>query len=103
MENIEDQSFTNDSERKWVSVMCDGVPYTFAALMQDTMKKCSVCDDIVDICSIEEHKAIHSKQRISFLRLFPNLIVRPGPGHIEMNMARKLLSFLWIPFMKNVA
>lgn len=103
LQNIEEQSFTTVSKRKWVSVMCDGVPYTFAAQMQDTMKKCSICCEFIETSNMDEHRAIHAPQIVSFFRPFPNLVVRPGPGHIEMNMARKLLSFLWVPFMKTIA
>ena len=76
------------------------VPYVFVAKMRDTTKRCGSCKVLVQ--DINEHRLEH-KSEITFEPPFQNMILRPGPWHIELNMARLLLSFLWIPVMKSLA
>ena len=58
----------------WATLWSDGVPYLYGCKGQDQE------DDI-----------------------FSKFLFRPGPGHIELNMARLLLEFLWDPVCKDVA
>ena len=37
-----------------------------------------------------------------FKGFFSNIALIPGPGHIELNMRRLLLKFLWTPFLLNI-
>ena len=41
----------------------------------------------------------NSSTKFTFNRIRDNLTLTPGPGHIEMHMARLLLLFLWVPFL----
>ena len=101
-ENIEREILTADRNRKWGDAMCDGVPYDMVAKLQDRYKVCSSCSDMISLDELEVHKLSH-KETITYSMPFPNMYFRPGPGHIEMNMARKLLSFAWEPIIKHVA
>ena len=67
------------------------------------MKICSLCKEFVDVTEFDKHKKVHDMGDVNFLVPFPNLVIRLGPGHIEMNMAHKLPTFLWVPFMIQIA
>ena len=84
-------------------VMCDGVPYTFGAVIQDEFKECSICLCFVQNGDLEEHSKMHEGDEFSFQIPFNRIHLRPGPGHIEMNIARLILSLLWVPFIKDLA
>ena len=50
---------------------------------------------------LKSHAEYHSNSstKFTFNRIFDKLILTPGPGHTEMNMARLLLKLLWEPFL----
>ena len=102
LQNIEQQCFAS-SERKWVAVMCDGVSYTFGAVIQVEFKECSICLCFVQNGDLEKHVKMHEGDEFLFQIPFNRIHLRPGPGHIEMNIARLLLSLLWVPFIKDLA
>ena len=83
--------------------MCDGVSYTFGAVIQDEFKECSICLCFVQNGDLEKHAKMHGGDEFSFQIPFNRIHLRPGPGHIEMNIARLLLSLLWVPFIKDLA
>lgn len=88
------QGIVNSNGRKCVTITCDGVPYTHASDIQDEWKICSVCHDLIGKGEERSHTVSHEEENIEFKRPFPELLLLPGPGHIEMNMGKKLLSFL---------
>ena len=61
------------SDRSFTVVHSDGAPFVFAAALQD-----------------DEN-------------LFDDIVLVPGPGHIELNTARLLLSFLWNVYLPYFA
>ena len=87
-----------DSERKWVVVWSDRVPYLYGSQLQDLLV-CSVCKQDVSKTSL----SFHCCRNASFRPQFDGLILRPGPGHIEMNMAKCLLAVLWVPILSKVS
>ena len=112
MEHVQDVNNLNDEyhERKWTFLHSDGVPYVHVSDIQDHLLECTECKEEVDSkdLSIDEwndflksHAEQHpnSSTQFTFKRIFDNLILTPGPGHIEMNMARLLLKLLWEPFL----
>lgn len=106
LESIETDVFTKEKRRKWVTVMCDGVPYDFASTLQDRYKVCGICSNYIDNELLTEHSKFHAVKEdaiAEFTLPFERIFLRPGPGHIELNMGRVLLSFLWEPFMKSFA
>ena len=40
-------------------------------------------------------------RNVFFDDLFANIVLLPGPGHIELNMGRLLLKLLWIQFLNK--
>ena len=95
----------NENNCKWTLLICDGVPYTIASNLQDKYLFCNVCkEEIKNMVDIEElekmksgHTALHQNETCTFHNLFYNIILLPGPGHLELNMGRLLLKLLWVP------
>ena len=82
----------------------------YASDIQNYYLKCSDCKEEVDTKGLskdewEEFLTIHKEthrndtSEFEFKQIFDNIILVPGPGHIEMNMARLLLRLLWEPFL----
>ena len=96
-------------KRKWIIVWSDGLPFTQAVSLQESIFTCSVCQQDIDInkLSFKQHCIeSHSKfdqSGINFERMFGDILFLPGPGHIELNMAKLLLSFCWVPFLSHLA
>ena len=61
---------------------------------------------MVDIEELEkiksEHAALHQNETCTFHNLFHNIILLPGPGHLELNMGCLLLKLLWVPFLNEI-
>ena len=61
---------------------------------------------MVDIEELEKmkskHAALHQNEMCTFHNLFHNIILLPGPGHLELNMGRLLLKLLWVPFLNKI-
>ena len=85
-----------------ISYVCDGVPYDFVSQIQDNSRICGVCSASIKIEEMLSHSSMHGENVVYQMPL-KRLFFRPGPGHIELNMARKVLSFLWTVIMKNIA
>ena len=88
------------SERSWLVVWSDGIPYLYSMRLQQNIYICASCNEYVDVRkeSLTDHasKPNHDPQNFNvFSRAFGDFIFRPGPGHIELNMARCLLNFCW--------
>ncbi|CAG2252283.1 unnamed protein product [Mytilus edulis] len=85
-------------QRKWLVVWSDGIPYLYGMRLQQYVYVCSACEELVDTRkeSLDDHTAKHNHDdSINFHRAFSDFIFRPGPGHIELNMAKCLLNFCW--------
>ena len=82
---------------KWVPLWSDGVPYLYASKLQDCIFFCETCNHDIDINDDDDHQ--HQLTQ----RVFGNFLLRPGPGHIELNMAKVLLDYLWAPLLGDVA
>ncbi|CAC5417346.1 unnamed protein product [Mytilus coruscus] len=91
-------------ERKWVVVWSDGIPYLFAMRLQQHLYACSSCDNIVDTRTEtpQDHVKKQNHPIDSVLKkYFGDFVFRPGPGHIELNMAKTLLHFSW-PVLSSI-
>ncbi len=47
--------------------------------------------------------SLEAHEHESLEKLFDFVLARPGPGHIEMNAAKVLLQYLWVPLASEVA
>lgn len=75
-------------DRKWVVVVCDGIPYTLCQRTIRSAHYCSICHSRVN--GLEEstsHKQEeHPDDVVEFLSEFDWVVLLPGLGHVEMNM-----------------
>ena len=103
LQEIKHQAISNSNGRQCVVVTCDGVPYTHASEIQDEQLECLTCHKLLKKVEKEEHSNLHDDRDTQYARPFKELLIRPGAGHIELNMGRKLLSFLWVPLLSELA
>ena len=82
-------SQTVSDECRWIAVGFDGVAYRIVKEMTENTVKCLECGDIIDLKeeSFEEHlnKLHHDEVNIGIENFFGNLLLAPGPEHIEKN------------------
>ena len=91
--------------REWVYLWCDAVPYLLGCKLTDALT-CVSCGEEVTRSEMKSHSEVHhngNDSEVEFQQLFGNIFLRPGPGHIELNMARSLLKLLWEPYMQHFA
>ena len=108
-------SIGSEEERKWTTLISDGVPYILTSDIQDFVLNCSHCDAIVDTKEIDKeelHSFLHEHEMeclsdipISkcFTSNFKNILLLPGLGHMELSEARLLLKLLWEPLISYVS
>ncbi len=95
--DTEDQN----SGREWLAVYCDGVPYDLASRILKCCFRCRDCNTLLygtDMCNEHKNATDHS----DFLEEFKWLLLKPGPGHIEMNMLKALVELLWEVFWREM-
>ena len=88
----------NHDSCKWTFVISDGVPYVHASTIQDSLQ-CTVCEEYIDSSDKDIHIALHERDHISFAKPLETLKLIPGPGHIQLNIGKKLLNLLWVPML----
>ena len=71
--------------------------------LQERLVTCDECGECIDMRRVtkEQHSKIHhNSQQITYTKFLNFVIFRPGPGHIEMTMAKAILKFLWKPCLE---
>lgn len=93
--------------RKWVRIGCDGVPYSIADSLIDSLVICPVCNEELDlqIHSFETHVFENNcgVDITGFKKAFGNVLLTPGAGHIEINLLRSCFAFCKHIFIEHVA
>ena len=77
--------------REWLVVMLDGLPYNLALSLIERVFVCVVCGSQVTGVSECTERTVRShpgQDSTGFKREFDWVILRPGPGHVEMNMLK---------------
>ncbi len=90
-----------EDSREWLAVYCDGVPYDLSSRILRCCFRCIQCNKLLygtKMCT--EHK--HIENHTNFEEEFKWLLLKPGPGHIEMNMLKALVELLWEVFWKEM-
>lgn len=74
------------SKRSLIRLGCDGVPYSIASKILQSVFKCEVCNQEVDThqVSLEEHsKTVHpAKQDVNYVLYFDHILLVPEAGHM---------------------
>ena len=60
-------------------------------------------DEWEEFLTIHKETLKNDTSEFEFKQIFDNIIHAPGPGHIEMNMAKLILRLLWEPFLCEFA
>lgn len=95
----------DESSRKWVQVVCDGIPYNLCRRIIRTFHLCSICKvslDGFDKCAAHAN-SMHEGLNPTFQKEFDWVLLIPGAGHIEMNMLKGLVELLWDVIWKDLA
>lgn len=81
-------------KRKWVRVGFDGVPYNIALGLMESLVVCEVCEAEVERSKFESHvlKYHADLQNVAHKKVFGDLLLVPGAGHMEINMLRAFFS-----------
>ena len=89
------------TEREWVIVCCDGLPYTMIFRLIQEYLTCAACDKgFLGSELFEQHKKQHSEQEeVHYIREFDWVLVHTGDGHYEMNMMKSFIELNWDVFM----
>ena len=108
-------SVTSEEEKKWATLISDGVPYIMASNKQDFVLNCSQCDVIVDTKGVDKEE-LHSfldEHEMECLSDIPiskcfasnskNFLLLPGLCHMELKVAHLLLRLLWEHLISHVS
>ena len=108
-------SIGSAEERKWTTLISDGIPYILTSDIQDFVLHCSQYDVIVDTKEIDKeelHSSLHEHEMECFSDIpiskrftsnFKSILLLPELGHMELNEARLLLKLLWEPLIFHVS
>lgn len=95
------------TDRKWIRLGCDGVPYR---IVDDIIKKvvvCQECKQEIDLSKISftKHVEIYHKdtQNVQYKLSFPHILLVPGAGHIEKNLLIRVFRLCNRIFMDYLA
>ena len=89
--------------RKWTIVCADAIPYLIGTRLQAELYRCTICHEEVLVGMHGEHAETHPHQETTFIKMYGDILFRPGPAHIELNMACSLLIFFWVPLLSSLA
>ncbi|XP_038068103.1 uncharacterized protein LOC119737671 [Patiria miniata] len=95
------------TDRSWIRVGFDGVPYRIANLLIKNTIMCEVCNEHIDIsvtpfdahCEIK-HPGVYD---IGSKKLLDDILLTPGAGHAEINLLRAIFSLTRVIFMEHIA
>ena len=103
LEHIRKQAKVGE-ERQWLSVGCDGQPFDICRNLIDMTMVCDACGEVADVDTIREHQQQeHPGDKQTYHKLYDWILLRPGPGHVEMNVCKALFRLLWTPILRPIA
>ncbi|KAJ8048815.1 hypothetical protein HOLleu_01285 [Holothuria leucospilota] len=101
------RGYTENPTREWLSVICDGLPYTLALKVIAKTFHCNSCntavfgeDEFKQHCKNNHHTA---EKDVVYQKEFGWVHLRIGYGHMEMNMVRSFFSLNWEIVLKDLA
>ena len=92
--------------RKWIVVVCDGVPYNLCRRVIQSSNLCLVCNESCngrDQC-VSHANDVHNTEydELAFQKEFGWVLLQPGPGHVEMNMVKSFVELTWDVYWKSM-
>lgn len=95
--------------RKWTIAGCDGSPYVLGSRLIESSCKCYQCyASFSDRDSIKKHlRQMHelpeAQCSLSKCMEYGNILLVPGPGHFQINMAKACFKLFWHVFLTDLA
>ena len=85
------------TERQWLTVSCDGLPYNLVLQLILNYKTCSLCNksfmaEEFDVHCSEDHKG---QEEVPFFREFDWVNLKVGEGHRELNLMKAFVELNW--------
>lgn len=93
---IVNMSEATSPDRHWITVVCDGAPYTIAANLIKDWKECKNCGIVGKNISCESTGHDIRKK-------FQKIVLKPGAGHMELNLVRSIFGAFFDIFIRPVA
>ena len=95
-----------DGRRKWLIILCDGVPYNLCRRIVSSSQICDKCHKTfngMDEFSKHSNSVHVDEDNVSCTLEFGWVLLQPGPGHIEMNMVKGIVELTWDVFWRELA
>ena len=101
------RGYTDNPTREWLTIICDGLPYTLAVKVIAETFHCNHCNTAVfgkdefKVHCISTHNT--EEKDVAYQKEFGWVHLRIGYGHMEMNMVRSFFGLNWEIFIKDLA
>lgn len=91
-------------EREWVSVCCDGLPYSIVLRVTQEYITCAECKEgFMGVDNFESHAFSKHDGNVKHIREFDWVMLTTGDGHYEMNLMKTFFELNWDVCLKALA
>lgn len=94
------------TERVWLPVCCDGLPYGMILGITQAYTVCKECQEgFLGMELFNQHTKTSHKDQVGIepVREFDWVVLRTGDGHYEMNLMKAFVELNWDVFHKMLA
>ena len=103
LETVLDNIIIN-SNREWVEVGCDGLPFILCSRIIENYHVCPCCKELFKKKGdFIKHVNVHPVDDISACKKYGNILLIPGMGHMEINITKGIFKLLWKVMLKDLA
>lgn len=104
------EEFMAERNRKWIILVCDGSPFSIVQNLLRTTVICPHClqdfheNNVFNHITAEHPEVPEEDMEFDFYeKSFKDFCLKPGNGHIEMNLLRSIFKLLWEPCLSKLA
>ena len=92
------------NKRDRLIVSCDGLPFKLCYELIKETRICTACNkSFFGLKQFTSHcNTYHDSSLQQFVDEFDWVLMRPGGGHIEMNLIKSFFEYNWVPFMSRL-
>ena len=93
------------NERDWLTVCCDGLPYSMILHLTQEYMVCKICrEGVMGIEIWQKHiqQRHQGLQEVEHILEFDWVHLKTGDGHVEMNMMKSFVELNWEVFFKDL-
>lgn len=93
--------------RRWIALVCDRYPYGLAHKLILEAGECKICGELFQsqhatVNHIEQQHDVEEDINENIDLAFKMFYLKPGNGHIEMNLLRVIFRLLWVPCLSTL-